>query len=69
MHLACKGNEDSERVLVLRMLASLGYIAPSPALSPLIAAPSLAHALTDYSHDLRQAIDRHIEEGLTVSHL
>lgn len=69
LHLRTESHEDASRILVLRALATLGYVAPSVQLVPLVDAPTLASALAHAQPGLRLHIDAHIEQAYAVSHL
>lgn len=60
-------SERLERILALRLLAILGYIAPRPAYRDLLAAETLGAAGTFPSEE--RVVSRAIEEALAVSHL
>ncbi len=60
-----------EQVLALRILSMLGYIAPHEIYRPLLAAPSLAMALTTPASAMSEArvVQRALDDALAVSHL
>ena len=58
-----------ERVLTLRILALLGYIAVDTELAPLIGAPDIPNALLTYTKENEPQYVRAIEAALRESHL
>ena len=62
-------NDSLQEVFSVRLLAELGYIAPSPVWAHVVEAKSIKDALEVYSKDMSPAIESAIQEGVQASHL
>lgn len=71
--LSARAQEEivhAERVLTLRLLSMLGYVAPKDIYQQILKAPSLKEALfVELGEAEEKAIEKVIEEALTASHL
>lgn len=68
---ACDAEQSGRaaQLLVLRMLALLGYVAPHAAYERALSAPALEHVLLDDGAPDHRAVRSAIDRALSVSHL